>query len=128
MNLRSGGSVPPDRINKLSVPIDWSLTPAAEIDHAFGGGFAKTLSELPVNTWSGPVNSGLGLHLVRVIESRPERHAPFDEVRDLVARQYAYYTVLEAQKRMFKELLDKYRVRISAAGVPEQILQKYSQP
>jgi hypothetical protein len=127
-SLRSGGEVPPDRLRKLSVPLDWPLTPAQTLEHSFGGGFADALSKLPVGRWSGPVRSGLGLHLVQVTESQPAKLAPFKEIRDFVARQYEYYSVLEAQERMFRELLDKYEVRISAEGVPKTVMQEYVRP
>jgi hypothetical protein len=127
-SLRQGDAVPENRRNKLSVPLDWGLTPAREVEHAFGGGFADALSDLPVGTWSGPVRSGLGLHLVQVTDSQPERLAPFEEIREFVARQYEYYTVLDAQERMFRELLDRYDVRIEAEGVPETVRREYAGP
>jgi len=126
--LRSGGDVPSDRLRKLSVPLDWPLTPAQTLENSFGGGFADALSKLPLGAWSGPVRSGLGLHLVQVTERQPVRLKPFEEIRDLVARQYEYYSVLNAQERMFRELLDKYEVRISAEGVPEAVMQEYVRP
>lgn len=127
-SLRQGDAVPQNRLNKLSVPLDWDLTPAQEVEHAFGGGFANALSELPVGTWSGPVRSGLGLHLVQVTDSQPERLAAFEEIRDYVSRQYEYYTALDAQERMFRELLDRYDVRIEAEGVPETVRREYAGP
>ncbi len=126
--LRSGGDVPPDRLRKLSVPSDWPLTPAQTVENSFGGGFAKALSDLPVGTWSGPVRSGIGQHLVLVSENQPARLAPFEDIRDFVARQYEYYSVLDAQKRMFHELLDKYEVRISAEGVPAAVMKDNVRP
>jgi hypothetical protein len=126
--LRAGGDVPPARLDKLSMQLDWPLTPARRLESSFGGGFAESLSALPVGTWSGPVRSGLGLHLVQVTQSEPARLAPFEEVRDMVARQYEYYSVLDAQERMFRELLEKYEVRISAEGVPEAVMQAYVRP
>ncbi|MDS9467910.1 peptidylprolyl isomerase [Paracoccus sp. MBLB3053] len=126
--LRSGGAVPADRRSKLSLPLDWPLTSGQDLNNAFGGGFAKALAKLPVGSWSGPVRSGLGLHLVQVTEIQPERLAPFDEIRDEVARQYEYYTVLDAQQRVFKELLGKYRVRFDAQGVPDAVIQEYARP
>jgi hypothetical protein len=127
-SLRQGDAVPANRLNKLSVPLDWGLTPAQEVEHAFGGGFSDALSDLPVATWSGPVRSGLGLHLVQVTNSQPERLAPFEEIRDFVARQHEYYTVLDAQERMFRELLDRYDLRIEAEGVPETVRREYAAP
>lgn len=127
-SLRQGGAVPENRRNKLSVPLDWDLTPAQVVENAFGGGFAASLSELPEGNWSGPVRSGLGLHLVMVTESQPEKLAPFEEIREFVARQYEYYTVLDTQEYMFRELLDRYEVRIEAEGVPDRVRQEYVRP
>ncbi|UES59806.1 hypothetical protein GFK91_28945 (plasmid) [Roseibium aggregatum] len=127
-SLRKGSAVPENRRNKLSVPVDWDLTPAQVVENAFGGGFAASLSELPVGNWSGPVRSGLGLHLVMITDSQPERLSPFEEIREFVARQYEYYTVLDTQESMFRELLDRYEVRIEAEGVPYTVRQEYVRP
>ncbi|NDV51995.1 peptidyl-prolyl cis-trans isomerase [Salipiger sp. PrR003] len=127
-SLQGGGEVPPGQRGKLAVPTDWALTPAQALENSFGGGFAESLSELPVGTWSGPVRSGLGLHLVLVTQNQPEHLAPFEEVRDFVARQYEYYTVLDAQEQMFRELLNRYEVRFEAEGVPEAVRQEYARP
>ncbi|QEW18492.1 hypothetical protein LA6_000658 [Marinibacterium anthonyi] len=126
--LQGGAEIPPDRRNKLSVPLDWALTSTQALENAFGGGFAKALGTLPVGTWSGPVRSGLGLHLVQVTEGQPEQLASFDEIRDYVARQYEYYTVLDAQDRMYRDLLDRYEIRFEADGIPDSILQDYVRP
>ena len=126
--LRDGGEVPPDRKGKLTIPLDWEMTPTQVLENSFGGVFAETLSELPVGTWSGPVRSGLGQHLVKVTKYQPERVAPFDEIRDFVARQYEYYTVLDAQEQMFRALLDRYELRLEAEGVPEAVRQAYARP
>lgn len=127
-SLRGGGEVPPGRRGKLSLPTEWAQTPAQALENSFGGSFAASLSELRVGTWSGPVRSGLGLHLVQVTENQPEHLAPFKDVRDFVARQYEYYTVLQAQEQMFRELLDRYEVRFEAEGVPETVRQEYARP
>jgi hypothetical protein len=127
-SLRAGADAPSDRKNKLALPLDWPLTPVPTLDNSFGGGFADALAELPVGQWSGPVRSGLGLHLLQVTESEPGRLAPFDEIRDFVARQYEYYAVLDAQERMFRELLARYDVRIEATDVPEEVVREYVRP
>lgn len=126
--LRSGEDIPRNRRNKLSIPMDWPLTPSQSLDNSFGGSFAEALSELLVGQWSGPVRSGLGLHLVQLTEKQPEHLAPFEDIKEFVARQYEYYTVLDAQERMFRELLDRYEVRFEAEGVPEAVRQDYARP
>lgn len=127
-NLRAGGEVPPDRVTKLSIPADWQLTPRNTVDNSFGGDFAASLAALPVGSWSGPVRSGLGLHLVKVTAMQPEQLAPFDDIRDFVAEQYEYYEVLKTQDRLFNELLEKYEIRLDAAGLPDAVKQDYARP
>jgi len=127
-SLTSGAAVPAERINKLGIPLEWSLTPVLALDNAFGGGFAEALTRLPVGQWSGPIKSGLGVHLVFVTENEPAHLAPFDEIHEFVAQQYQYYAVLNAQKQMFHELIAKYQVKISAAGVPDDVMQEYGTP
>jgi hypothetical protein len=92
-SLRSGGEMPPDRLRKLSVPLDWPLTPAQTLENSFGGGFADALSKLPVGRWSGPVRSGLGLHLVQVTENQPgKREArPGSAANPTSALQWHHY-------------------------------------
>ena len=124
-SLRQGGAVPESRRNKLSLPLEWGLTPSPELENAFGGGFAETLADLPVGQWAGPMRSGLGLHLVQVIEHQPEHVAPFEDIRDAVLRQYEYYSVLVAQEEMFQELLAKYEIRFEAEDVPPEVLDRY---
>lgn len=113
-SLRQGGAVPADRQNKLALAGDWPLTSVQDLDNAFGPGFAEALKDLPPGEWSGPVRSGYGWHLVRVEASQAPMMPEFDLVRDFVARQYEYYSVLDAQKRVYQELLDNYEVVITA--------------
>jgi PPIC-type PPIASE domain len=119
--LRQGAAIPRNRINKLSVPGDWPLTGVDDLDNAFGGEFARSLDALPVGEWAGPVRSGYGWHLVRVDDKREALVPDLEEVRDYVAREYEYHSVLEAQEQVFRELLGKYEVSITAEGVPAEI-------
>jgi peptidyl-prolyl cis-trans isomerase C len=126
VSMQQGADVPRDRMNKLSVPVEWSLTSIEDIDNAFGGGFSGALDDLPVGKWSGPVQSGYGSHLV-FIERKEEARVPdFEEIRDYVAREYEYRSVLETQDQVYGELLDKYEVSITAEDVPAEIRAKFA--
>ena len=125
-SLNAGADIQSDRINKLGVANEWPLTPALALDNAFGGNFAASLASLPVGQWAGSIRSGLGLHLVLITQNEPQQLAPFDEIHDFVAQQYQYYAVIDAQKQMFQELVNKYRVQISASGVPDTVVREYS--
>ncbi len=126
-DLNSGEEVPNNRVNKLSVPNVWQLTTVNALRNSFGGSFSESLAQFPVGQWVGPVHSGLGLHLVKVTKNKPSQLAPYEDITDYVEQQYQYYAVLEAQKNMFQELLNKYQVQISANNVPETVIKEYVQ-
>jgi hypothetical protein len=54
---------------------------AEQLAGTFGDAFARAVMALPAGTWSGPVASAWGLHLVRVDARAAEATAPFDAVR-----------------------------------------------
>lgn len=54
----------------------------------FGRDFGEQLAGLVVGTWCGPIESGYGLHLVR-IDAREEGYLPpFEDVRERVLRDF----------------------------------------
>jgi peptidyl-prolyl cis-trans isomerase C len=126
VSLRQGATIPPDRLNKLSVPAAWSLTSVRDIENAFGGAFSEALDDLPVGAWSGPVRSGYGWHLVFIQNKEQARVPDFEEVRDYVAREYEYRSALETQDQVYKDLLQKYEVSITAGDVPDKIKAEFA--
>jgi peptidyl-prolyl cis-trans isomerase C len=116
--LRQGAGIPPERRNKLALPVAWSLTAVTDLDNAFGGNFVEALEELPAGQWLGPIRSGYGWHLVYIDDKQPARLPPFEEVRDFVAREYEYQSVLKAQDQVYESLLARYEVIITADTSP----------
>ncbi len=57
------------------------MVAARDLEAVYGAGFAQAVLALPVGTWSGPLDSEQGLHLVWVHVAQPERLASLDEVR-----------------------------------------------
>jgi peptidyl-prolyl cis-trans isomerase C len=124
--LSEGGAIPVSRRSKLSVANYWSLTPVTRLDNAFGREFASSLETLPEGEWAGPVRSGYGWHLVRVERQQPSMVPPFEEVREFVAREYEYQSVLQAQDQVYRNLLAKYEVNITADDVPADVREELS--
>lgn len=60
---------------------------AGDLERSFGGDFAARAFALPVATWSEPIESAYGLHLVRVEEIVPGVIPPFAGVRDRLRRE-----------------------------------------
>src|SRR5262249_3914225 len=54
------------------------------LSNAFGPGFARAVFALKTDAWSGPIESGYGLHLVRVSTLQEAKLPPLAEVRSRV--------------------------------------------
>ncbi|MEG0348809.1 MAG: peptidyl-prolyl cis-trans isomerase [Acinetobacter sp.] len=124
--LQQGKSIPESDLNRLGVPSEWSVTSVNDLDNAFGGGFAQALDKLPVQQWVGPVTSGFGQHLVFIEQKESTQLPIFEDVKDIVEREYKYRTELETQDRIYKELLAKYKVNITAKDIPSDISSLYT--
>jgi hypothetical protein len=85
---------------------------SSDVAKDFGDKFAASLDKLPVGKWQGPVESGLGLHLVYVSKRTPGRIPQLDEVRDAVGREWANDYRLEANEQFYQDLLKHYTVTV----------------
>jgi hypothetical protein len=94
--------------------------PASEIVRQFGENFAAKLGELSLGQWDGPVESGYGIHLVRVTERTEGRIPELAEVRDAVRREWANARRLETNAKFYQELLKRYAVTIERPDSAEE--------
>ena len=107
--LRAGNAAPGDT---GLLPAYFEATTARAVDRTFGLRFSARLDELPTGEWQGPIESGFGLHLVR-IESRTEGALPeLDEIRSVVEREWANAKRLETRRIINEQLLSEYKVAI----------------
>jgi len=84
------------------------------IERVFGRDFSESLRGLEPGSWSEPLRSGFGVHLV-LVESRIEdRAAELDEVRSAVERDLLADRAADARERYYEVLRDRYTVRIEA--------------
>ena len=113
--LRSGND--PAAIGARSlIPPKLPLSSENQVDGTFGRGFFKSLGDVPVNVWSGPLNSGYGIHLVRVTERRLPALPPFEEIRDEVLRAWRAETQKELLDKQYQKLKSRYEILLPAAG------------
>jgi hypothetical protein len=89
-----------------------------DVARDFGEKFAAALPALPVGTWQGPIESGLGAHLVYVKAHTDGRLPELDEVRDAVRREWANDIRLEANTKFYEGLLKRYSVSIEVPPPP----------
>lgn len=90
----------------------FDAAPGSEIAKQFGEKFAGALKDLGPGEWRGPVQSGYGVHLVRVAEVVPGRVPPLEEIRGTVSREWSNLQRQKANEDFFQALLGRYSVTI----------------
>jgi hypothetical protein len=78
----------------------------------FGLVFSEALAGLAQGEWQGPVESGYGLHLVRVEDVSPGRPLGLEEARAQVLRDWQNQRRIESLEQMYQRLAEQYRVTI----------------
>jgi hypothetical protein len=91
---------------------------ASQVQRAFGKPFVDALQTLPTGGWQGPVRSGFGLHLVRLVDRVPARQATLEQARAEVERDLLQARAIEAREAYFQTLRGRYSIRIEPVGAP----------
>jgi hypothetical protein len=109
--LRAGGD-PGALGDPISLPGELRDAPLSEIARLFGEGFAARLAGLPPGAWTGPVESGYGVHLVLVRDRAEGRQPALGEVREAVLRDWQSARVEAARESYYQSLREGYTVVI----------------
>jgi hypothetical protein len=96
------------------LPAELDTTALSDIDSRFGAGFAAALDTLPTGTWSGPVRSGYGLHLVWIDDKLAGEVPAFETVQPLVEREIMRVKRETQIDAIYAGLLDKYQVELKS--------------
>ena len=113
LRLRAGA--PPESMGDATMaPQEFRLTVQSDIARWFGEAFALDVAALAPGKWSEPLSSGLGVHLVRVLDRRPGRLPELDEVRSEVQRDYIALRRQQQKDQAYSKLLQYYEVVIEA--------------
>ena len=110
--LERGGPTPAG--DPTLLPAQLIEAPADDLARVFGTEFLAALERLPMNAWSGPVESGFGLHLVRVTSRTPARLPPLAEVRDAVERDWLRDRTTRAERTYMAALRAHYTIEVDA--------------
>lgn len=98
----------------LPLPPELNDLREGEIARLFGTVFTDGLKGIETGRWSGPVESGFGIHLV-FIEERVEGRAPeLNEVRDAVQREWLSKRRLESVDGLYERLAENYTIEIES--------------
>jgi len=97
----------PEKGDSFMLQYDFEQETPFEVERLFGKSFTEQLFTLKANAWQGPIESGYGLHLVRISEKTdarmPELASAIEKVRtDLM---------FEQRQKMNKEIYEKFKER-----------------
>ena len=92
-------------INNLHFNID-----EEGLDRIFGSGFGSTVLSIPTGEWTGPIQSGYGLHIVRITNRTESRIPELKEVLQKVITDMSYENRKAAEDQFYSELVPRYKV------------------
>lgn len=107
--LRNGDAVSGDT-NLL--PESFTTALRHQVDGTFGEGFAARLDELETGAWSGPIQSGLGLHVVKLDERTPGVLPKLSDIRVIVLREWNHEQRVAMRQQMNERMRDDFEVII----------------
>lgn len=97
----------------ISLPRSLENTSKSDVAREFGEGFAAALSEAKTGDWTGPVQSGYGLHLVRVRAVKTPDKPKLTDVRQAVENDWRATTIRQREAAAYQALLDGYTIKIA---------------
>ena len=98
----------------LPLPAEMTGLRESEVSRYFGKVFIDGLADLEPGQWSGPVESGFGLHLVIIDERVPARAPALEEVREAVQREWLSQRRQEAVDGLYDRLAENYTIEIES--------------
>jgi PPIC-type PPIASE domain len=117
--LEEGGTLPTAELgDRLLLEPEFRDETEQSISGAFGAGFARAVFALKPGVWSGPIESGYGLHLVRLSTLQEVQLRPFSDVRERVAQEWRQEQEKSAKERYLAELRKKYGLVVDDAIKP----------
>jgi peptidyl-prolyl cis-trans isomerase C len=88
-----------------------------QVANIFGTSFAQVLPGLMPGKWQGPIESGLGWHLVWLESTLPGRVPAFEEVEARVKSEWSDEQRAEGKRKMFDHMRARYQIVLPEAGL-----------
>ena len=87
-----------------------------DIVRDFGSSFADAVTDSAPGSWSGPVRSPFGVHLVKLESRTPSSAARFEDIRDSVREAYLAQKQRDANAALRAKLRKQYTVVVETEG------------
>ncbi|MCP5016545.1 MAG: hypothetical protein GY938_14960 [Ketobacter sp.] len=96
------------------IPVQFEQVTDFEINRIFGNGFAEHLAEVPLDQWSEPLRSGLGVHLVRISAYQSATLPPLAAVQKEVLREWRNSRNQQMKAQLLEQLRTNYTIVIES--------------
>lgn len=111
--LRSNGSSPvrvSDQGDRFMLGYDYAQKTQQEVANVFGRQFTEKLFKTQKGIWQGPIESGYGIHLVRVHDRIESQLPVIEKVRDNVQRDFLAERRRVTNKTIYEQLKARYEI------------------
>lgn len=116
--LLSGKRLDPSEVgDPILLELEYPPSTQEQVSRDFGDEFAEALFGVGIGSWTGPLASGFGLHLVRVGDVVPGELPPLEAVRDKVRNDVLSERKQATLEKYLEALREKYAVEMRA-GLP----------
>jgi hypothetical protein len=109
--LVSGDAPLPTQLgDRLLIESEFRDETEPAVSNAFGSDFAQAVFVLKRATWSGPIESAYGVHLVRISALQEGRSPSLSDVRARVVEEWKREQEQVAKERYLQDLRKKYEI------------------
>lgn len=97
-----------------ALALEFSNVDVMRIDRDLGFQFTSALDTLATKEWTGPIISGLGVHIVYISERKSARYYNFNEIVERVNIDYNYWASKDFKKELISTFLKNYTINIES--------------
>jgi hypothetical protein len=108
----------PELGDTFMLQYDFVQETPSEVARLFGKNFADQLFTLKTNTWQGPIESGYGVHLVRISEKIDSRMPALISVIDKVRTDFMFEQRQKTNREIYERFKKRYEIVIN--DMPKQ--------
>ena len=117
--MRSGElSAHSDQIGSGLLPHCIDDLPETQVSALFGGTFTQYLKQQQRGSWTGPIESPYGAHLVRIDQVVESEVPPLAEIRGIARREWLVDRRRMSRDAMIDALREKYHITIADYETP----------
>ena len=109
--------------DRFMLEYDYAQKTQQEVGNVFGRQFAEKLFKTQKGIWQGPIESGYGMHLVRVHEVVDSSLPRFVEVQARVKTDFMAERRRSANERIYQTLKSRYNIVVEERTIVPQVAQ-----